>query len=113
MRSVYCQHHRERKLLPVMIYFNNGSLGKEYICAVCSGVRTFNTGKIVSIVPECGYGFISGVKENIFFHFSNLAYDIRLHKGMAVSYEIEFLEDRKFNYQATNIRPLNGGKNGY
>lgn len=110
MEKIYCQQHRDKNLLPVMIHFGKSSLGQQYICAVCSGVRVFNTGKIVSLKPESGYGFISGKKENVFFHFSNLARAFEPCVGMSVSFEVSFLEDGRV--QATNVKPLNGGKNG-
>ena len=111
MTKVVCEHHRDRKIKPVMICFGRNSLGKQYICAVCSGVRQFNSGRIISFDPVKRFGFINGVKENIYFHFNNLAYDFRSHKGMLVSYEIQFLDgDRK---QAINIKPSDGGENGY
>lgn len=108
MNKIICQHHQDKNVKPTMIYFGKNSLGKEYICAVCSGIRTFNTGKIIKIKPESQYGFINGIKDNIFFHFSNLAYDFRFHKGMPVSYEVSFENNR---IQAVNIKPFKGGNN--
>jgi len=93
-----------------MIHFGDNSLGKQYICAVCSGVRVFNSGGIISLNPKEGYGFITGERENVFFHFSNFAYDFKPRIGMGVSYEVSFLEDNRI--QAINVRPLNGGENG-
>lgn len=110
MGKVYCQQHRDRDLRPVMIHFGKSSLGRQYICAVCSGVRVFSAGQIVSLKPEGRFGFISGEKENVFFHFSNLAYDFKPYEGMLVTYEVSFLEDNRV--QAINVKPLNGGKNG-
>ena len=107
MNKVICQHHRDKNVKPTMIYFGKNSLGKEYICAVCSGIRAFNTGEIVKIKPEGQYGFIDGIKGDIFFHFSNLTYDLKVHEGMQVSYEVSFEDDR---IQAINIKSLKGGE---
>ena len=109
MAKVCCQHHRDRNLSPVMIHFGENSLGKQYICAVCSGVRVFNTGKIVSLKGQ--YGFIDGQKDNFFFHFSNLSYDFAPYIGMIVSFEASFLEDNRV--QAINVKPFKEEKNGY
>jgi len=108
MGKVYCQHHKDKELMPAMIYFGDNSIGKQFICAVCSGVRVFNVGEIVSLKNQ--YGFIKGKKEDIFFHFSNLAYDYKVYSGMKVSFEISFLENDRL--QAINIKPANGGNNG-
>ncbi|MDP2646310.1 MAG: cold shock domain-containing protein [Desulfobacterales bacterium] len=105
MAKVYCPHHRVSNVQPVMIYFGESSLGKQYICAVCSGVRVFNCGPILSFNPEKQFGFINGTKSNVFFHMSNLSYDFRFHVGMDVSYEIAFLENDRI--QAVNIKPIN------
>ena len=110
MGKAYCWQHKDRALTPVMIHFGECSLGKQYICAVCSGIRVFNSGMIISLNPEKGFGFIGGVKDNIFFHFSKVAYDFHFHKGMSVFYEVDFLEDGRI--QAVNIKPLNRGENG-
>jgi len=107
--KICCQHHQDRNLLPVMIHFGEITLGKQYICAVCSGVRIFNIGEIVSMKGQ--YGFVDGQKDNFFFHFSNLAYDFAPYVGMMVSFEVSFLEDNKI--QAINVKPFKGGKNGY
>ena len=110
MGKVLCTEHANKMFKPVMIHFGRNSLGKQYVCAVCSAVRQFNSGRIVSLNTDKGFGFINGVKENIFFHFSNLASDFRLRKEMLLSYEIQFLADGKI--QAINITPSNGGENG-
>ena len=111
MAKVHCQHHQASNLEPVMIYFGDKGLGNQYICAVCSRVRVFNTGEIVSLSPTGQYGFISGAKENFFFHFTNLASDFVPKKLMRVSFEISFLEDNKV--QAIEVRLLKGGNNGH
>jgi len=107
MNKIYCQHHNDKNLLPTMIRFGVNSLGKQYICAVCSGVRVFNTAQIVSLNFKGHYGFIAGKKENIFFHFSKLAYRFKPRTGQTVSYEVSFLEDGRL--QAINLKPVNGG----
>ena len=104
MNKPICQNHRDQNVKSAMIYFGKNSLGKEYICAVCSDIRTLNTGKIIGIKPEGQYGFINGVKNNIYFHFSKLAYDFSFHKGMPVSYQVSFENDR---VQAVNVKPIN------
>jgi len=109
MEKVVCTCHADKMLKPVMIHFGRNSLGKQYVCAVCSAVRQFNSGRIVSLNTDKGFGFINGVKENVFFHFSNLDSDFRLRKGMFLFYEIQFLADGKI--QAINITPSDGGKN--
>lgn len=109
MTKVTCPNHRDRNLSPMMIHFRKGSLGREYVCAVCSGVRVFNTGQIIQVQGQ--YGFISGKKENVFFHFSNRAYTFKLYVGMRVCFEVTFLDDGRLN--AINVKPFKGGKNGY
>ena len=110
MGKVFCTDHLIKNRKPVMIHFGKNSLGEQYVCAVCSAVKQFNSGRIVSLNPEKQFGFINGVKGNIFFHFSNLSSDFSLQKGMILSYEIQFLEGDEI--QAINITPANGGKNG-
>lgn len=107
MAQVYCKQHKDKNLFPVMIYFGDNSLGREYICAVCSGVRVFNTGEIISL--KSGYGFINNQKDNIFFHFSNLADDFEPYLGQKVSYEVSFIEHKTKKIQAINVRPAGGG----
>jgi cold shock protein len=48
------------------------------------------TGKIKKVIPEKGFGFISGGKDDLFFHHSELkGVSIEeLREGQAVSYEI-------------------------
>ncbi len=106
MAEVHCPHHQESNLSPAMIYFGDNVLGKQYICAVCSRVRVFNTGEIVSFSPVGRYGFISGQKENFFFHLSNCVSGFIPEKGMTVSFEISFLEDNRV--QAIMVKPLRG-----
>lgn len=103
MTKIICKNHQNRNLSPVMIHFSKNSLGKQYICAICSGVRVFNTGKIVTLNLEKKYGFIDGEKENFFFHFSNLAYNFVPLKGMKVSFEVSFLDESRI--QAIKIKP--------
>ena len=107
MKQVICPRHSDKNLKPVMIYFAKGSLGWQYICAVCSGVRVFNTGKIYKISGQ--YGFISGRKDGFFFHFSNLAYDFKPYVGLVVSFEVSFLDNGRV--QAINVKPVKGGSN--
>ncbi|MCD6306451.1 MAG: hypothetical protein J7M32_09205 [Deltaproteobacteria bacterium] len=109
MARVYCKQHKDR--MPVMIPFHRNSLGQEYICAVCSAVRVFNTGQIVNIVSKGRYGFIKGEKENIFFSFRNLAIPFTPRIGMIVSYEIAFLDDPVKKYHAIDVSPAKGGIN--
>ncbi len=111
MAKIHCQHHQDSNLDPVMIHFGDNGLGRQYICAVCSRVRVFNVGEIVSLSPSGQYGFISGQKENFFFHFSNLASEFTPQKGMTVSFEISFLENNRI--QAIGVEPLKGENNGY
>lgn len=100
MARIFCSHHSDLK--PLMIHFGNSSRGTEqYICAVCSRVREFGLGKVISLKDS--YGFISGREENLFFHSRNLAYRFTPSLGLSVSFEVEFLEDGKI--QAINVRP--------
>jgi len=100
MAKILCSHHQNVK--PIMIHFGESSLGtRQYICAVCSRVREVGMGKIISI--KGSYGFISGPKENFFFHLNNLAYRFTPSLGLWVSFEVQFLEDGK--NQAMNIQP--------
>lgn len=110
MAKVHCQRHEGVK--PVMIPFHRNSLGQEYICAVCSAVRVFDSGEIVNIVPKGHYGFIKGEKENVFFSFQNLAVPFTPRIGMIVSYEISFLDDPVKKYHAIDVSPMKGGGNG-
>ena len=105
MAKIHCTHHQEKGLNPSMIHFGESSLGtRQYICAVCSRVRELGVGEIVLL--KAGYGFISGPRENIFFHFSNLGYDFRPILGARVSFELAFLENDRV--QAIDVRPHDG-----
>jgi hypothetical protein len=100
MAKIFCPHHQN--LMPVMIPFGISSLGtRQYICAVCSRVREFARGRIISF--EGSYGFINGLKENFFFHLSNLAYGFNPSVGLCVSFEVQFLANGRI--QAINIQP--------
>ena len=109
MTKVTCPNHKDKNLSPVMIHFRKGSLGREYVCAVCSGVRVFNTGQIIKLKGP--YGFIGGEKNNAFFHLSNCTHDFKPYLGMLVNFEISFIDDGRT--QAINVKPLRGEKNGY
>ena len=56
---------------------------------------TKKQGTIKKIVSDRGFGFISGDRGDIFFHFSSMGegeFDA-LHEGQAVEYEIEADDD--------------------
>ncbi len=106
MAKVHCPHHKQSNLSPAMVYFGDNELGRQYICAVCSSVRVFNTGEVLSFSPADRYGFISGRKENFFFHVSNLGSNFVPEKGMMVFFEVSFLENGRV--QAIRVKPLQG-----
>jgi len=105
MGKVQCQYHQEKGIKPVMIPFGTNSLGTtEYICAVCSRIRHFGVGEVLSY--KQGYGFIKGSRQNFFFHHSNLAYPCQPTTGMQVSFELLFMENDRV--QAVHVKPYNG-----
>lgn len=108
MGQIYClRKHKTNQVAPVMICFGDNSLGRQYICAVCSDVRVFNKARVIYLNDEKKFGFIKGIKNNIYFRFSNRAYDFKLFKGILLSYEVEFLSgDNNQSEHAINIKPL-------
>lgn len=112
MAKVYCSEHQDRQLKPVMVFCGPGPWGgKQYCCALCGRMRTFAHGRILKIIHQ--YGFIGTEKENLFFHFNNLACSFVPSVGMEVSFEIGFFDGDKV--QAVGVRPYNnespGGEN--
>ncbi len=106
-KQVYCQGHKDKGLTPLMIPFHKNSLGQEYTCAVCSGTRVFNQSIIQHLPDDKHFGFIKGKKNDIFFHFNDLACNFRPSKGMRVSYEVVFLDDNaNRKIQAINVQPI-------
>lgn len=109
MAKIHCKGHLERQLKPVMVFCGPSPWGgKQYCCAVCGRMRIFSQGRILKIINQ--YGFISGEKGNLFFHFNHLAHSFIPAVGMDVAFEIAFFEGDKA--QATEVRPFyNGGNN--
>jgi hypothetical protein len=85
-----------------MIECGENGLGRQYICAVCSGIRVFNVG-VVSEVKKT-FGRIIAKKANFFFHFKNLGFNFNPQVGTEVFFEVSFLEDGR--HHAVNVKPL-------
>ena len=100
--SIKCQHHKINGLEPIMIRFNESSMGTyQYVCARCARIRELGVGRVSSL--KRNYGFITNNKKDFFFHFKNVAYDLDLHIGMPVKFELLFLDN---NVEAINVQIL-------
>lgn len=68
-------------------------------------------GRIKKLVPERGFGFISGQLDDVFFHHSAVTDDRfnQLHEGQRVEYELEDLgaiDERGQGPRATSVKPV-------
>ena len=67
-------------------------------------------GSIKKVVSDRGFGFISGDREDVFFHHSSVvesAFD-DLQEGQAVEYELEGEDDRRRGKgpRAVSVKPI-------
>jgi cold shock CspA family protein len=101
--SIICQYHKDKGLHPKMINFGKSPLGTtQYVCARCARIRSFGEGQIVTLKNE--YGFIRSGTKDYFFHYKNLANNLKPFSGMRVQFEVLFLDN---DLEAINIKPIN------
>lgn len=79
---VICEHHGDRK--PRMIKIKKNTLGQDYICAVCTRIRTFNQGIVISVNQK----MMVKAENGITFEFDQA--NTRLPEGKKIAFEVVY-----------------------